>query len=490
MATEEDESCAWWDAVCHGGEAVGKIADTALADFIESIHSAAVHVMDLVGTWWMNVGGPDFESDSVSGLQDNLSYFVWMFGVLGFLIAVAKLAITQDPKSSAVSIGGQLFRMILAGGVYMTAIPLLLEAGDETSIWLLEQAHGDDAETGFSGLLGSSAALMSLSGAAFLVYLLLFLGAIVNFVFMLFRNVMFLVLIVFIVVLAASSGTEAGQQAWRKANGWLLALLLFKPVAAAIYALGFRLLRQNSSTEGYDEIMDGLVSSLTGLLILALASLALPALIKFVVPAAAAGAGAFSGGAALGATAGVAAGAAVIAGTGGAGAGAATASGSGGSAATATGASNAASNGGGPPSSPSNDSGGSPASGSNNGGPSAVDSSDDGGDSPATGSNDGGGSPTTDSDDSGGGASNVIDGRSEDGVDTPQVATSVPPSESNESSDGGAPTADGSSPGGAVDSPPSSDSSGGQPNWAAAAQAHDTAKGAVNSNTDDGEDEA
>src|SRR5699024_8346752 len=210
------------------------------------------------------------------------------------------------------------------------------------------------------------------------------------------------------------------QQAWRKANGWLLALLLFKPVAAAIYALGFRLLRQNSSTEGYDEIMDGLVSSLTGLLILALASLALPAIIKFVVPAAAAGAGAFSGGAALGATAGVAAGAAVIAGTGGAGAGAATASGSGGSAATATGASNAASNGGGPPSSPSNDSGGSPASGSNNAGPSAVDSSDDGGDSPATRSNDGGGSPTTDSDDSGGGASNVIDGRSEDGVDTPQ----------------------------------------------------------------------
>src|SRR5699024_12329977 len=146
------------------------------------------------------------------------------------------------------------------------------------------------------------AALMSLSGAAFLIYILLLIGAVVNFVFMLFRNIMFLVLIVFIVVLAASSGTEAGQQAWRKANGWLLALLLFKPVAAAIYALGFRLLRQNASTEGYDEIMNGLVSSLTGLLVLILASLALPAPIKFVVPAAAACAGAFSVGPALGET--------------------------------------------------------------------------------------------------------------------------------------------------------------------------------------------
>lgn len=468
MATEEEESCGWLEAGCHLGEFASDVAGSVLADFIESIHNAAVYVMDLVGTWWMGVSGPDFESDAVSGLQDNLSYFVWVFGVLGFLIAVGKLAITQDPKSSAVSIGGQMFRMILAGGVYMTAIPLLLEAGDETSVWLLEQAHGDDAEAGFSSLLGSSGALMSLSGAAFLVYILLFIGAIVNFVFMLFRNIMFLVLIVFIVVLAASSGTEAGQQAWKKANGWLLALLLFKPVAAAIYALGFRLLRQNASTEGYDEIMNGLVSSLTGLLVLILASLALPALIKFVVPAAAAGAGAFSGGAALGATAGVAAGAAVVAATGGAGAGAATASGSGSSAATATGASNAASNSGGPPSSASNDSGG----------------------APASGSNDGGGSPTAGSDDSGGGASNVIDGRSDDGGDAPQVATSVPPSESNDSPDGGSPTADGSSPGGSPDSPPPSDGSGGQPNWAAAAQAHDTAEGAVNPNTDDGEDEA
>src|SRR5699024_5574140 len=159
MAAEDGEDCKWYQATCKVGEFVGEVADTALADFIESIHSAAVYVMDLVGTWWMNVGGPDFDSDAVSGLQDNLSYFVWVFGVIGFVVALGKLAITQDPRSSAISIGGQLFRMILAGGVYMTAIPLLLEAGDQTSIWLLEQAHGEDAEASFSGLLGSSAAL-------------------------------------------------------------------------------------------------------------------------------------------------------------------------------------------------------------------------------------------------------------------------------------------------------------------------------------------
>lgn len=464
MAAEDGEDCKWYQATCKVGEFVGEVADTALADFIESIHSAAVYVMDLVGTWWMNVGGPDFDSDAVSGLQDNLSYFVWVFGVIGFVVALGKLAITQDPRSSAISIGGQLFRMILAGGVYMTAIPLLLEAGDQTSIWLLEQAHGDDAEAGFSGLLGSSAALMSLSGAAFLIYILLFIGAVVNFVFMLFRNIMFLVLIVFIVVLAASSGTEAGQQAWKKANGWLLALLLFKPVAAAIYALGFRLLKDTGTTEGGDEIIDGLVSSLTGLLILLLASLALPALIKFVVPAAAAGAGAFSGGAAVGATAGVAAGAAVIAATGGAGAGAATASGSssaGTGASTATGATEAA--------------------------PSSSGSGDNSGDSPPTGAGDNSGdSPPTGAGDNSG--SN--DGETPGGSDTPtgsddNGSDDPPPTGADDSNGGGASVVS--------DAPEAADGSsdGGHPDYAAALKAYDTAEGAVNRNNDDsGEDEA
>lgn len=336
MAAEEEDSCSWYDAACHAGDFLGNIADSAIGEFIESIHSAAIVVLDMIGTWWMGVGGPDFESSAVSGLQENLRYFVWVFAVIGFMLALGKMALTQDARQGTISIGGQLFRIILASGVYMTAVPLLLEAGDETATWLLEQANESQAEVSFSGLAGSSAALMSMSGAAFLIYVLIFIGAVVNFIFMLFRNVMFLVLMVFIVVIAASSSTEAGQTAWRKANGWLLALLLFKPVAAAIYALGFRLMRDSSGEEGNDAIVDGFVSGLTGLLVIVLAALALPALIKFVVPVAAAGAGAFSGGAVLGATAGVAAGAAVVASTGGA-----AAAGSGGGAAATTGAASA-----------------------------------------------------------------------------------------------------------------------------------------------------
>ena len=360
MATEEDESCSWWEVGCHASEWVSNTTDDAIGRFVEGLHDGATTLLSLIGTWWLELGGPDFGSTAVTGLQENLRYFVWVFGIIGFLYALGKLAITQDVRSGAMSVGAQIFRMIVAGSLYIIAVPLLVDAGDATATWLLDRALDSEVEGSFTALAGSTAALSSNIGTSFLIFIFMLIGAIVNFIFMIFRDVMFLILISFIVVLAAASGTEAGNEAWRRANGWLLALLLFKPVAGGIYALGFRLIRQQDAdaATGGDAFMNGLVSSLTGLLVLVLAALALPALIKFIAPVAAAGAGAFSGGAAIGAAAGVAAGAAVIAGTGGAGAaamaggggtasGVGAAAGGGGSASTAGGAGAGAAAGGG-----------------------------------------------------------------------------------------------------------------------------------------------
>ena len=119
-------------------------------------------------------------------------------------------------------------------------------------------------------------------------------------------------------MVAASTGSVSGKQAFQKINGWLIALLLFKPIAAGIYALGLRMMNQDSEIDGLGGELQNYAAAMTGMLILALAGLALPALIKFVAPAAAMGAAAFGGGAAVAGAATVAAGAAVVAGTGGA----------------------------------------------------------------------------------------------------------------------------------------------------------------------------
>ena len=311
-----DSQCEWYQFFCKGGEAVKDLADSVISGFVQSLLEGAVAFVAQVSTFWMDAPSPDVNNAAVTSLRDDLSWYVAGFAILGFLVGLIKLVMSQDVKNSLIGLATPIVNMILAATAYGAGIGLLLTASDEFSKWIVERSTGGDVD--LTQMLTSSAVLVSSLGTAFLLFILLLLGAIMNLLFMYFRDVMFLILSAFIVVLAAASGSEQGRQAWRKANGWLIALLLYKPVAAGIYSLGFRILVSGSAPEGEEAtVPEAMHSTLIALLILLLAALALPALIKFIVPAAGVGAGAFSGGAALGAGVTIAAGAAVLAGAGG-----------------------------------------------------------------------------------------------------------------------------------------------------------------------------
>lgn len=309
--------CEWWQVGCNIGDGLKNLADSAITDFVKSLYDGAVAFVAQVSTFWMDTASPDVNNAAVTSLRADMSWYVAGFAVLGFFIGLIKLVTSQDVKNSLIGLATPIVNLILATTAYAVGIGVLLTASDEFSRWIVERSTGGDVD--LTQMLTSGTALLASPGTAFLLFILLLLGAVINLLFMYFRDVMFLILSAFIVVLAASSGSEQGRQAWRKANGWLVALLLFKPVAAGIYSLGFRMLVQGSAPEGEEAtVTEAMHSTLIALLILLLAALALPALIKFIVPAAGVGAGAFSGGAALGAGVTLAAGAAVLAGTGGA----------------------------------------------------------------------------------------------------------------------------------------------------------------------------
>ena len=342
--------CSWWQINCNIGEGLKNIADSAITDFVRSLYDGAIAFVAQVSTFWLDSPSPDVDNAAVLGLREDMSWYVAGFAILGFLVGLIKLVMSQDVKSSLIGLATPIVNLILATTAYAVGIGVLLTASDEFSKWIVQRSTGGEID--LTQMLTASSALLASPGTAFLLFILLLLGAIINLLFMYFRDVMFLILSAFIVALAAASGTEQGRQAWRKANGWLVALLLFKPVAAGIYALGFRMLVTGGQTEGEEaSVAAAMQSTLIAVLILLLAALALPALIKFIVPAAGVGAGAFSGGAALGAGVTLAAGAAVLA-TGGAaaaagGAGAAMSGATGGGAAAAGGGSGAAAAGGG-----------------------------------------------------------------------------------------------------------------------------------------------
>lgn len=311
--------------------AISGAANSALEHFVNAMYEFSLWILEVISTWWINTPVADVEGGAVVQIQQDIQWYVMGFAMIGFLIGLIRMVSSQDIRQGFQTSFKPIVNLILVTGVYATGVTMLLQAGDEGSSWLLERAT--DGEADLSEMFmpaaagGGAAALLPM----LLVYVLAGLGGIVNFVFMIFRNLLLVVLMAFLPALAAATGTQRGDQAFAKANGWLIALLLFKPVAAGIYALGFRFMRTETDMEGFEEESQLAVDQLTGAGIILLAALALPALIKFLVPAAATGAAAFSGGAALGAGVGVAAGAAVLAGTGGAAAAGGVASGAAGS---------------------------------------------------------------------------------------------------------------------------------------------------------------
>jgi type IV secretory pathway TrbL component len=101
---------------------------------------------------------------------------------------------------------------------------------------------------------------------------------------MFLRSAMIVILIGVLPVIAAGTATEDGMQRYKRAAGWLFAAIIYKPIAAVIYSIGFLLLRGDTEPTGIDAVAKGLYSVTLALVVIVMALVALPALIKFVAP--------------------------------------------------------------------------------------------------------------------------------------------------------------------------------------------------------------
>jgi hypothetical protein len=111
-----------------------------------------------------------------------------------------------------------------------------------------------------------------------LLGLLVILTQIIQFGLMMVRNAMIVLLAGVLPISAAASNTATGKQWWSKSVAWLLAFTLYKPVAALIYATAFRMVSKDQRPE----------TVVSGVFLMVLAVFALPALLRFLVPATAA----------------------------------------------------------------------------------------------------------------------------------------------------------------------------------------------------------
>ena len=238
------------------------------------IISAAVGLVTAIAPAVNSPGSP-----TVAFIQNSLWWYMIAVAVVGVIFGAVRMAWEQraEPGKDLVK---SLMTLVVVSGAGLTAVSLLVAAGDSFSVWLLNGSLGCSIEdTNGTCFGGNMAGLLALTtnpatgglGAILIIVLGLFaiVGSVVQILLMIVR------------VSAAATNTETGRNMFRKTVGWLLAFILYKPAAAIVYATAFKL----SGTSIFKDDGSGLISVIVGLTLMAVALVALPALMSLIVPA-------------------------------------------------------------------------------------------------------------------------------------------------------------------------------------------------------------
>lgn len=294
--------------------AVNTAVDSGANSLGEAMMGAWDSIMKGFLTSWLDAGMMvSLEGESMAWLTDQLQVLSIFMSTLGIMIACV-WTMVHARGDKAVKAAKSLFMVFLVTTAGTTLMQVAIPAGDAFSKYILDQA-GVTVQ-GYEQLGPGAAAVAQIGpGLAIVAGIFGVIATLLQWVIMIVRATVLPLLVAIWPVAAAAAMIRGAEQSFSKVTMWLVAFLLYKPIAAIIYAFAWKL-----KSGG-----DGIGGVINGMLLLVLAVAALPALMKLLSPATAAMGSAAGGTMALGAgaavvTAGVAAGAAVA--TGGASAGA------------------------------------------------------------------------------------------------------------------------------------------------------------------------
>lgn len=272
--------CAGDLAGSAAGAIGGRIVGSGIDQLAEACASGAEWAMKTLTTAWLNVPSPDVTSSAstTTWLSERLTQLVVAVTLGAVFVAAWRLATTRRAQAGQ-DLAEALVRVTLVSVAAATVVGLLIEVGDAFSDWILAEAQVDLEEMVVLGAVASQPMVLIILGLVVIFSQVIQLGL------MIVRNGMIILLAGMLPLAAAASNTAAGRQWWQKSCAWLLAFVLYKPVAAIIYAATFKMSSKDNDV----------ATQLAGIFMIVLAVFALPALMRFLVPATAAMAGGNSG---------------------------------------------------------------------------------------------------------------------------------------------------------------------------------------------------
>lgn len=251
------------------GDAVGSAASGVMGNaFADAMRDGATWIIKTTVGWWIDVPAIDLAGSPASTIR---TYVLWLAAAVatGGLIWRAMLLVLSRRPEHALDAGRGLFVLAFWAAVGIVGPAAALSAGDSFSSWVLDEASGGQASDRLVHLASLDA--IDSAGAVILFGLLMMIVGLVQAVLMIFRESALVILAGVVVLAAAGSFTTATRPWLSRVIGWMLALICYKPAAALVYASAITMVGEGNDPR----------TVVVGLVMMLLAVVALPALMKF-----------------------------------------------------------------------------------------------------------------------------------------------------------------------------------------------------------------
>ncbi|MBU6535509.1 hypothetical protein [Streptomyces mayonensis] len=233
-------------------------------------------------------------ADTSKEINAETQWLVVYLAVGSLLFAAARMAIERRSDAGQTALKG-ILRVVLVSGAGSSVVMAAAALSDNYSNYLFKGAAQETLRN-----VGGCSDGGSLEGFLLLILaFLLLISGIIHTILLYVRLGVMILLLGTLPLAAAASMTDWGGGWWRKHIGWMIAWLLYKPAAGLVMYAGAVMM-----SSGNGDFAEGTGSGdlsanerIAGIAVMLLSAVALPALLKLVVPATAAlgGASAASG---------------------------------------------------------------------------------------------------------------------------------------------------------------------------------------------------
>jgi type IV secretion system protein TrbL len=256
--------CNAWNPICEG---VASVAKGAFEQIAESAAGAAGQMIVDSLTWWVRTPSVDPQNPAVATAQAYTLPLIALVLMGSVLVQALRMTISRK-RDPALNVGVGLVRYFVTATVGLVVLAGAVKAADDFAAWVVGQTMVDFS-TRMKAVLTPAVitnpfSLLAMGGLGYL------LGA-VQWVLGFIRQAGILVLAALLPLAASGSINESTKPWLNRMLPWLLTLVLYRPMAALIYMIGFTFLGTGNDV----------TTVMTGLMVLVLAVVAMPAMMRF-----------------------------------------------------------------------------------------------------------------------------------------------------------------------------------------------------------------